>query len=51
MIQNLSVIVHMQLANVKTPANAQIFFSKLLSIVAFDVIDGLPVEDWVVKNL
>ena len=51
MIQNLSIIVHMQLVNVKTPANAQIFFSKLLSIVAFDIIDGLPVEDWLIENL
>ena len=40
MIQNLSIMVHLQLVNVKTPANAQIFFSKLLSIVAFDIING-----------
>ncbi len=44
MIQNLNTIVHMQLINVMTPANAQIFFSKLLSIVAFDVINGTPIE-------
>ena len=51
MIQNLSKIVHMQLVNIKTPVNAQIFFSKLLSIVAFDIIDGTPIEDWMVSTL
>ena len=57
MIQNLSFIVHLQLVNVETPANAQIFFSHLLSIVAFDVIDGLEVgdgvelEDWLQEKL
>ena len=49
--QNLSVIVHMQLLNVQSPPNAQVFFSKLLSIVAFDVIDGLPIEDKMVEWL
>ena len=34
----------MQLVNVSTPTNAQLFFSKLLSIVAFDIIDGTPIE-------
>ena len=30
LIQNISIIVHLQLINVRTPANAQIFFSHLL---------------------
>ena len=47
MIQNLSIIVHLQLVNVKTPANAQIFFSKLLSIVAFDIINGTQIETFI----
>ena len=51
MIQNLSVIVHMQLVNVQSPPNVQGFFSKILSIVAFDVMDGLPVEDWLTETL
>ena len=57
MIQNLNIIVHLQLVNVQTPTNAQIFFSHLLSIVAFDVIDGLEVgdgvelEDWLQEKL
>ena len=51
MIQNLSIIVHMQLVNVKIPATAHIFFNSLLSIVAFDIIDNSPIEDWLIDML
>ena len=41
MIQNLQVIVHKQLVNLNTPANAQIFYSKILKLAAYDLFGEL----------
>ena len=38
-IKNLQIIVHLSLINVIVPANTQIFFEMLFTIVAFDPID------------
>ena len=40
-IQNLQIVVHRMLANTKTPANAQIFFAKICTIVAYDIFGVL----------
>ena len=40
-IQNLQIVVHRMLANTKTPGNAQLFFSKLCTIVAYDIFGTL----------
>ena len=38
-IKNLQVIVHLCLLAVIVPANAQIFFSQIFEMIAFDPID------------
>ena len=38
LIQDLQLLVHRMLANTKTPANASLFFSKLLQIVSADIL-------------
>ena len=49
-IKNLQVIVHLVLMGVIVPANAQIYFSEIFKMIAFDPLDGIvdisgPVSD------
>lgn len=42
LISKMQLMVHLLLVNVRIPANAQIFFSGLLSFVTFGLIDFEP---------
>ena len=39
-IRKLTIMVHLLLINVRIPANAQVFFNKLLEFVTFELIDS-----------
>jgi hypothetical protein len=41
-MRKLTIMVHLLIINVKIPANAQYFFSGLLSFVTFNLIDLTP---------
>lgn len=42
-IRKIAIIVHLFLINVRIPANAQLFFGKLLEFVTFSIIDTEPI--------
>ena len=41
-MRKLTIMVHLLIVNVKIPANAQYFFSGLLSFVTFNLFDLTP---------
>jgi hypothetical protein len=41
-MRKLTIMVHLLIANVRIPANAQYFFAGLLEFVTFDLIDLAP---------